>query len=175
MNKAKVQNVIEVASNVAVVAAALVVLVSFVRSHILPTPRVTLQGGLQKGAPFPKVPGLDFSKSQRTLLVAIDPNCEYCNESLPFFKNLADKLRGRPSNVRMITVFQSSEEPVRRYVEQSQLNVETVFGADFKTLNVSVIPALILIDNSGTILDFWIGKPSKEIEEQIIDHITAGA
>jgi hypothetical protein len=44
-----------------------------------------------------------------------------------------------------------------------------------RILQTSFIPALILIDNSGTILDFWIGKPSKEIEEQIIDHITAGA
>lgn len=134
-----------------------------------------LQGGLQKGAPFPNVPGLDLSKSQRILIVALDPNCEYCTESLPFFKNLADKLRDRPNNVRMITVFQSSEESAKRYVQQNQLNVETVFGVDFKTLNLSVIPALILIDNSGTVLDFWIGKPSKDIEEQIINHIAVGA
>lgn len=168
MNRAKVKNFIEVASNVAVVIAALVVLISFVRGYISPTPQVKLQGGLQKGAQFPQVMGIDFSKSQRTLLVALDPNCESCVESLPFFKSLADKLYSKSNEAKMVAVFESSEEPAKRYVRESQLKADAVFGADFKALNLSAIPAIILIDNRGTIIDFWLGKPSNIIEEQII-------
>jgi len=168
MNKAKVKNFIEVASNVAVVIVAIVVLISFVRSYISPAPQVKLQGGLQKGTQFPQVMGVDFSKSQRTLLVALDPNCESCVESLPFFKSLADKLYSKSNDAKMVAVFQSSDEMAKRYVRENQLKADAVFGADFKALSLSAIPAIILIDNRGTIIDFWLGKPSNSIEEQII-------
>ena len=171
MNQAKVKNFIEVASNVAVVVVALVVVISFIRGYISPSPSVRLQGGLQKGIQFPQVMGIDFSKSQRTLLVALDPNCESCVESLPFFKSLADKLYNKSNEAKMIALFESSEEPTKRYILENQLKADAVFGADFKALNLSAIPAIILIDNQGTIIDFWLGKPSNSIEEQIIKQL----
>jgi hypothetical protein len=175
MNQTRVKNFIEVASNVAVVVAALVVVASFARSYFRPRPRVMLQGGLQKGAQLPQLPGLDFSKSRKTLLVAMDANCDSCRESLPFFSTLVDKLRGKPGDARLIAMFQGGEEQTRRYAEQSRLNTDTVFGVDFKLLDVSALPSIILIDSTGTVLDFWIGKLSKDSEEQILKHLTASA
>jgi peroxiredoxin len=134
-----------------------------------------LQGGLQKGAQLPQLAGVDFSKSQKILLVAMDANCDSCRESLPFFNSLVEKLRGKPGDARLITVFQDGEEQTRRYAEQSRLNVDTVFGVDFKLLGLSALPSIILIDSTGTVLDFWIGKPSKDTEEQILKHLTVGA
>ncbi|MGA9770231.1 MAG: hypothetical protein WBV94_14415 [Blastocatellia bacterium] len=168
MNQAKVKNFIEVASNVAVVVVALVVVISFIRGYISPSPAVRLQGGLQKGTQFPQVIGIDFSKSQRTLLVALDPNCESCVESFPFFKSLADKLYSKSNEAKMVVMFESSEETTKRYVRENQLKADAVFGTDFKAFNLSAIPAIILINNQGTIIDFWLGKPSNSIEEQII-------
>lgn len=40
-------------------------------------------------------------------------------------------------------------------------------------LNLVATPTVILVDNSGKILDFWIGKPSKEVEQQILKAINA--
>ena len=165
MNQERIKNAIAFASNVAVVVTAIVILISFARGY-RPTPRLSLQGGLRKGAAFPQLPAIDFSKSQKTLLVAMDSKCDYCNESLPFFKNLAENIRARSNDARVIALFQSEES--KRYVEQNQLNMDVVFGVDFKALNLSAIPAIILIDNNGTILDLWFGKPSKNSEEQII-------
>ena len=162
-------------ANVAVVVAALVVLVSFARNYFLPTPRVVLQGGLQKGLQLPLIPGIDFSRSETTLLVALDPGCDYCSESLPFLKNLADKIRGGMDGVHMVTVFQSRDESARRYLQQNQLNVDAVLGVDFKKLNLGAIPAIILSDKNGTVLDFWVGKPSAETEAQIARYLTSPA
>lgn len=171
MNQGKLKSFIEAASNIAVVVVAVVVLASFARSYLRATPRVVLQGGLLKGSQFPQLPGVDFRKSQKTLLVAMDSKCDYCSESLPFYKNLADSLRGRSNDARMIAVFPSAEEETKRYAQQSQLNVDTIFGLDFKMLNLSALPAMILIDNNGRLLDFWIGKPSKDTEKQILNRL----
>jgi hypothetical protein len=66
MNQARLKNFIEVASNVAVVVTALIVVGSFARSYFRPIPRVALQGGLQRGAQLLQFPGLDFSRSTNT-------------------------------------------------------------------------------------------------------------
>ena len=170
MNQGKLKSFIEVASNIAVVVVAIVVLASFARSYLRATPRVVLQGGLLKGSQFPQLPGVDFRKSQKTLLVAVDSKCDSCKESLPFFKNLAGSIRGR-SDARMIAVFPSAEEEAKRYAQQNQLNVDTIFGLDFKMLNLRAIPAMILIDNNGTVIDFWLGKPSEYTEKQIVNSL----
>ncbi len=171
MNQLKLKNSIEVASNIAVVVVALVFLVSFARSSFLPMPQhLVLQSGLQKGSQFPQLPGVDFSRSQKTLLVAMDSKCDSCKESLPFLKNLAGSFSGR-SDARMIAVFPSAEEEAKRYARQNQLNMDTIFGLDFKMLHLKAIPAMILIDSSGTVIDFWLGKPSEDTEKQIVNSL----
>lgn len=175
IDQVRVKSFIEVASNVAVVVAAMVVVGSFARSYFRPKPQIMLQGGLQKGAQLPQFPGLDFSKSRKTLLVAMDASCDSCRESLPFFSTLVEKLRVKPSDARLITIFQGGDEQTRRYAEQSRLNVDTVFGVDFKQLALSALPSVILVDSTGTVLDFWLGIPSKDTEEQILKHLTVSA
>jgi hypothetical protein len=105
----------------------------------------------------------------------MDANCDSCRESVPFFTMLVDKLRGKPGDARLIAMFQGGEEQTRRYAEQSRLNTDTIFGVDFKLLDLSALPSIILIDSTGTVLDFWIGKPSKDTEQQILRQITADA
>lgn len=48
-----------------------------------------------------------------------------------------------------------------------------VARVNFKALNLVATPTVILVDNSGKVLDFWIGKPSKEVEQQILKAINA--
>jgi hypothetical protein len=68
----------------------------------------------------------------------------------------------------MIAVFPSSESDAKQYTQESHLNVDTIFGVDLKPLHLSAIPAMILIDNEGIVIDFWIGKPSEDTQKQIM-------
>jgi len=71
----------------------------------------------------------------------------------------------------MITLFQGVDEQTKRYAEASRLNVESIFGVDFNLLELSALPSVILVDATGTILDFWIGKPSGDTAEQIFKYL----
>lgn len=171
MNQAKAKSFLETASNIAVIVVALVIVGSLARSYFRSAPRVLLERGLHKGAQLPSLPGIDFSKSQRTLLVALDPNCNSCSESLPLLQSLVNKLHLSNSNARMITLFQGVDEQTKRYAEASRLNVESIFGVDFNLLELSALPSVILVDAAGTILDFWIGKPSGDTAEQMFKYL----
>ncbi len=63
-------------------------------------------------------------------------------------------------------------QPIQRmrkqYVQQNKLDLETVAGVDFRALNIGGTPTAILIDGSGKVRDFWVGKITQDIERQVI-------
>jgi hypothetical protein len=51
-------------------------------------------------------------------------------------------------------------------------DLERIAGADFGALNISGTPTAILIDDNGTVRDFWIGKLPQDQERQVIQAVS---
>jgi hypothetical protein len=68
----------------------------------------------------------------------------------------------------MIAVFPNSKTDVEQYVRQNDLQIEAVPESTLGELNVAATPTVILVDASGRVLDFWIGKLSPNEEQQLI-------
>src|SRR6266403_2612076 len=45
--------------------------------------------------------GIDWSKSDRTVVLALSTGCHYCSESAPFYQKLQQQ---NPNNVRLVAV-----------------------------------------------------------------------
>lgn len=173
MEHTKVKNSLELVTNIAVLLIALVVLGNFAWHYLSPKPRLRLQSGLQKGDPFPELQSIDYSNSPQTLLIAISSRCEFCSESVPFYKQVSDAGLESSNSTRIVAVFPDPEDEARQYIQQKHLSMSFVARVNFKALNLVATPTVILVDNTGKILDFWIGKPSKEAEQQILKAINA--
>jgi thiol-disulfide isomerase/thioredoxin len=167
MTKAKLKNYLEVATNIAVLIVALVVLSVLAANYFSRRSTPQLHAGLQKGQTFPQVSGISYNAPSQTLLVVMSTKCHYCVESLPFYKQLAEAQRNN-GRVRIVAVFPNNADEVRQFVQQNNLNLETIADVSLATLNISGTPTAILIDNSGRVSDFWIGKQPPEIEQQIL-------
>jgi thioredoxin-related protein len=168
MEQAKWKHHLEVATNVAVLLAAMLLISTFVWNYLARTQKPKLQAGFQKGQSLTRLPAINYSSSPQTLLIAISTTCHYCKESLPFYKQLADAQQQRGRATHIVALFPNSENDVQQYVQQNQLNLETIAGANFKALNISSTPTMLLVDKDGKILDFWVGKLSKNDEQQVI-------
>ena len=94
--------------------------------------------------------------------------CHYCAESLPFYKQLAEAQRTGGRETHVVAVFPNPEAEVRQYVQQNNLDSETIAGVDFGALSISGTPAAVLIDEGGKIRDFRLGKLSQDEEQQIM-------
>lgn len=94
--------------------------------------------------------------------------CHYCKESLPFYKQLADAQQQSGRATHIVAIFPNSENDIKQYVQENQLHLETIAGVNFKALNISSTPTMLLVDRDGKILDFWVGKLSKNDEQQVI-------
>src|SRR6185312_15291545 len=106
--------------------------------------------------------GLDPSKSRKTVILALGTHCRYCRESLPFYRELMNISSEKASTIQMIAVFQEPEHEIQAFVREASLRgVSTVASTSLAALKVPGTPAILLLDNNGTLIDFAVGKLSK--------------
>lgn len=172
MNQSKLKSYLEVATNIAVLLVALAVLSTFAWNYFGRSPKPQLQAGFQKGQTFAQVPGVRYDRSPQTLLVAMSTRCHYCTESLPFYRQLAEAQRASGQETHVVAVFPNQEAEVRQYIQQNKLELETVAGVDLGALNISGTPTAVLIDGSGKIRDFWLGKLPQDQEQQVLKAVS---
>jgi hypothetical protein len=170
----KVKSYLETATNIAVILGALAVSGVFLLNYLRPneqrTPR--LRAGFQKGHQLPPIPGVSYNEAPQTLLIALNTSCAFCTESVPFYNQLAEAQLKSKSSIRIMTVFPNAEKEVQQYVQTHQLRLASRAAIDLQSLNVMGTPTMLLIDEKGTIVDFWIGKPSEATQRQVMKQVT---
>jgi thiol-disulfide isomerase/thioredoxin len=167
MNADKAREYLETATNLTVLSVVLLIAGIFVFGFFSQVAAPDLQKGLQKGEAFAELQSFDYGESSRTLIVAINSQCGYCNESIPFYKRVMAAARGK--NVRMVAVSEEGELAVKGYLDRSQLTVDVKAVTSLAAYGVATTPTVILVDDKGVVLDFWVGKVSAETERQIAE------
>lgn len=169
MDYSKVRKALEITTSVAVVLAASALVVLIIAGFLSRPMGIQAESGFQKGKVLPKIARLDYSDSSRTLLIALSQQCDYCDESMPVYKKLVDfRQEGKTSN-RIVALLPTTDVEAIQLVKQNQLNIDTIGEVDFNSLNIKSTPTLILVDNRGVVIDFWLGKLSSEDEQQILN------
>jgi hypothetical protein len=172
LEKSQTRRYLETATNIAVLLAAIAVLASVAAVYLRPKSLPQLQTGLQKGETLAPVPDFNFGDSDRSLLLVMSTRCVYCDESVPFYKQLIGAQQLGNQSVRIVAVLPNSDEEVRQSMQQKQLQIAAIPSANLKTLKVAGTPTLILVDSGGRVIDFWVGKLSQDTEQQVLKIIS---
>lgn len=171
MSPSKIKSYLETATNIAVLSVSLLILSVFAWSFILQGSKPKFQGGLQKGKPAAALPGVDYSRSPQTLLIAMNSACSYCAESMPFYRRIAEVQRENKTT-HVLAISTEAGDVLKQYLIQNQLALDAVPSVDFNAYRVASTPTIILVDRHGAILDFWIGKIPQDIEQQVLRALT---
>ena len=126
-------------------------------------PRSSIQPGTKIS-----LPGIDWGKSNRTLLLALSTNCHYCTESSPFYQQLQQQ---RPSDLRLVAVLPQTVELSRLYLNSLGVAIGDVVQSPLGSVGVSGTPTLILLDSGGVVRDSWVGKLSEAEATKVISRI----
>jgi thioredoxin-related protein len=158
---------VEVLANIAVIIVSIVLCSVLVKkylftSHAKQTVTAAAQpiGGkpstdeIQPGTRL-SLSGVDWSQSDRTLLLALSTTCRFCAESAPLYQRLQ---QDKPKNVRLLAVLPQSIDDSQKYLTKLGLNVPEVAQAPLISIGVRATPTLILIDKNGIVNKSWVGK-----------------
>ncbi|MEJ7863227.1 MAG: hypothetical protein WKF90_16480 [Pyrinomonadaceae bacterium] len=109
-------------------------------------------------------PDVDWSQQPKTLVLALQASCHFCNESAPFYKRVIEAVGDK--NIKLVAVFPASVEESALHLKKLGLTSMEVRESSLGSLQVSGTPTLILTNDKGEITDYWVGKltPDKEME-----------
>jgi hypothetical protein len=160
-----IARMIEVIANVAIICVAIslgVVLISrTIRSY---------RGTVAESANTPPVkdqkiqlPGVDWSKNEQTLVMAISSTCHFCTESAGFYRDIRTRAR-----VHTVAVLPQSVDEGRKYLSSLGVQVDEVLQAPLSSMDVSGTPTLLLVNRNGTVIRKWIGKLPADLEKEVL-------
>lgn len=171
---------VEVLANVAVIITAVIFCSVLVRKYYFPrdtkTVETTLPSVVASAPTRPSIkpdqqvslPDIDWSKANRTILLALSTKCRFCTESAPFYQQILQK---KSKDVRVVVVLPQPVEESRKYLDKLGVSVREVKEARLATVGVSGTPTVILIDKNGVVQNLWIGKLSDVDAQGVLEVI----
>jgi len=109
---------------------------------------------------------VDWSKSDRNLVLALSTTCRFCSESAGFYKRL---LTDAPNpGVHVVAVLPQAPAASRAYLDGLGVSVPEVLQSPLDSVDVTGTPTLLLVDAKGKIRQAWVGKLGPEREAQVI-------
>lgn len=117
----RIKPVIESATNVAVFLTCAVLLTALALNFFHKAPATRLQSGLRKGDTLEQQPGIDYRRTPQTLLIGMSSTCGFCQESLPFYKELAETLSQHADTTRLLAVMPERDDAAKHFLQQNGL------------------------------------------------------
>lgn len=159
---------LEQLANVAIIVVALLLGGVLVKRYLLPQAESPpAQARIQPGTKL-SVPGVEWGKNERTLLLVLSTSCHFCTESAPFYQRLAQE-KGKKGGVGLVAVLPQSVGESQKYLNDLGVSVDDIKQAGFDAVQVRGTPTLIMADRTGAVVESWVGKLPVEKEVEVLN------
>ena len=116
---------------------------------------------------------VEYQTHSRTLILALDKNCTYCERSVGFYKRLLDAQATGAVNTQLVAALPNDDWEAEQYLRKQGLErLSHLPNARFSEMGITAVPTLILIDRMGRVLESWSGQLDEQREQQVLDAIS---
>jgi len=168
-SSARRPTMLEMVANLSTIVVSLLLSIVLIRVFLLPEGRPAASAAkpqVAKGTSLKgSLPGVDWSKNGRTLVLAISTRCHFCTDSAPFFQRLSKE---RPASTKLLAVLPQTVDESQKYLEKEGVRVDDVRQAQLDSIKVSGTPTLLLVDSAGTVAEAWVGKLEPSQQEDVL-------
>lgn len=169
MNRGGFKEKLEIVTNIMVVAGVL--LFGFVLYRSLTNHGNSAPEAPAVGTVLPALPGYGWDGHSQVLLLALRKGCHFCEDSMPFYRELLKAEKSGGSKAHLVSVLPDAEMDATRVLHDAKLDVPMVASFQLQQLHVSGTPTLILVDGSGTVEKVWVGEQDAAGQQAIRDAI----
>jgi len=121
-----------------------------------------------------RLEGIDFSRASKTLVVFLSSSCQYCIDSIPFYRKLTHDRSHAAGQFQLVIVGIESSERMTGLLRTYQLSADQLVSAPRRTLRVGAIPTVILTDRRATIRRIWVGQQPGPRQAAILGILRSG-
>jgi len=117
---------------------------------------------------------LEYKTHSRTLILALDKDCVFCERSAGFYKQLLDTQASSAGNTQLIAALPNDDWEAKQYLRKEGLErLPYLSNIKLNELKITALPTLILVDRMGKVLESWSGLLDKEREGQVLEAISS--
>lgn len=116
------------------------------------------------------IPNVVWSRSRKTMIVALHEGCRFCTESAPFYKRLIAKANAN-KNLQLIAVLPQDPINAGLYLDSLGVAFSDIKYLELRKIGVRSTPTLLLLDDHGVITAFWVGALSVDQENEVLRRI----
>lgn len=163
---------LEVVANVALIICCVLFAALLAKHFIFPSKKQDHRPNPQTSLVGKKLTldQMDWDRSNQTLLIILQKGCRFCDESAPFYQRLTRELSTQP-RTRLVALLPHSDDENKQYLKSKMLEITDVRQASPRLIGVPGTPALVLVDNTGTVLEQWLGRLEPAAEEAVISRL----
>jgi hypothetical protein len=115
--------------------------------------------------------GIDFAKSNRTLLAFVASNCQFCIDSVPLYRAVeADRDRTR-NGLLFVIAGREPLERLRAFATQYRLRPDRIVTLLNAAVGIRMTPTLVLVDRAGIVEQVWLGEQTGARGEAVLQHL----
>jgi thioredoxin-related protein len=116
---------------------------------------------------------LEYKTHSRTLILALDKDCVYCERSVGFYKRLLDLQATNAGNTQFMAVLPNDAWEAKQYLQKEGLErLPHLANIRLDQLKITTLPTLILVDRLGRVLQSWSGLLDDKRQQQVEEAIT---
>lgn len=160
---------VELVANVAIIVVSIllgvVLITRFVFNRPLFTERAVLDN-IKVGTSM-ALPGVNWSEKNHHLILVLQKDCRFCEQSAPFYQRLIQQTAGR-NDLQMIAVLPQDVDDSKKYLNDLGVSISNVKQVSPSSLGVRGTPTLILVNDTGVITHTWFGKLPPEKESEVL-------
>ena len=114
------------------------------------------------------VVGIDFGAGEKTLVMALDSDCVFCQQSMPFYRRLLEADR---ADTQIVVATSPDDSAIVDYLSTERVSPDNVVFVAPGTLPVPGTPTLLLVDDQGLITHAWVGLLDDYREAEVISSL----
>ncbi|CAN5340982.1 hypothetical protein BH20ACI1_BH20ACI1_16490 [soil metagenome] len=154
-------------ANIAVIILAVVLTVVLVQKFYFGSSNVPQR--IKAGDKI-SIAGLDFNQNEKTILIALQPNCRFCAESADFYKTLQESVSSK-GGFHSIALFSPEIQNEKEYLQTLNVKFDEIKKVSFETLKIQATPTTLIINKEGKVESVWNGKLSPQREDEFFSQL----
>ena len=111
--------------------------------------------------------GLDLTRSQTTVLLAVKSTCQFCTENMSLYRQLV--AQRNPERTRIIGLTPESVETATEYFRRHGVEVDDVLSINPGDLRIRATPTILLVSRSGEVLATAVGQVEGDRQEELVE------
>ncbi|HEV7798387.1 MAG TPA: hypothetical protein VGO73_09540 [Pyrinomonadaceae bacterium] len=162
---------VELIANVAIILVAISLVVVLAKRFIFPGPTQPTQSQQPNIGAKLSLPDVDWSKSNKNVLLVVSDSCKYCTESALFYRRLVQE-RAQRGSFRLTAILPQPVSDGRKYLNGLGVSIDDIkqLSPD-AAIRIRGTPTLLLVDSAGVVTGEWVGKLPPEKEAEVLSRL----